>query len=190
MKIVLPDFLFNSAEKYDRIQGVLDFVNLMLESHYYPEELPRAALEAYYVDFYLDQVNAGGISKFVHASRWDSELTGLVESGLNELRATAHAAFWRDLESEVRRLDAVLPAFFDGDHFNESHPAREQFDALNDAFFAANAAEPLAELNYTQLGKLECVLVLPKDAYLVEMKRLMDSVPDLERRRAASINPA
>ncbi len=42
MKILIKKELYYSKEKYDRVTGLTDFVNLLFENYFYQQEIPKA----------------------------------------------------------------------------------------------------------------------------------------------------
>lgn len=184
MKILLDEKLLKSSDNYDTIMGVVDFVNAMLESLYRPEELPREAFEVYYVDYYLAQINNGGVSQFVHNSKWSTEVINHLRSGLEKMGANQHLRFFDRIATEVELLGSKLWEYLNGDYYMDNENIRDGLNRLNEEFFKTESAEPLVELNVKFVRALPCLQVLPHDDYKAEIHRLSESVPNKVERKA------
>ena len=85
MKILIKREFFHGKEKYDRVTGLTDFVNLLFENYFYQHEIPKEALKSYYVDYYNQEVIHGGIAQFVYNSKWESEVVNYILNGLRNM---------------------------------------------------------------------------------------------------------
>jgi hypothetical protein len=104
VKILIKKEFYHSREKYNRITGITDFVNLLFENYFYQREIPKEALESYYVDYYNQEVIHGGISQFVYNSKWKDALVNYVSDGLRNMGAKKHAELFEKLISIVNEL--------------------------------------------------------------------------------------
>ena len=64
------------------MQAVVEFVNDLVERHFYYEEFPTKVVQSYYVDYYHAQVLNGDIDQFVRNSRWRPLIVESVAAGL------------------------------------------------------------------------------------------------------------
>jgi hypothetical protein len=179
--LVTPESL-ESDEPGDLSSSVIDFVNAMLESHHDWSEIPRAALLAYYVDFFVAQLNNGGFSQFVYNTRWNPEVLGYVREGLEALAAQQVLAVLDRGESLVAQLgEARLEAFLDGEYWDES-PARDRLDTISGKLLAAIDQDDVTVQNDAWIRDLPELVAASAEAIAAEIERRMRALPDLEDR--------
>src|SRR5688572_12066025 len=85
--IVVTEASRLSDGPYDILQSNIDFLNALFNERLTHGEVSADALQSYYVDYYLAQVNNGGFSQFVYNSRFSPELQGIVRTGLQAMGA-------------------------------------------------------------------------------------------------------
>ncbi len=128
------------------VAEVVEAVNRELDSGIPIDNLPRAAVQGYFVDFFLAQQLNGGLSQFVYNSRWDPVVIGALREGLSGMGAKRHLAILEKLEAAVATLGQDLEEYLDGDYFGENE-IRDRLNALNDEMAAVGATENLTALN-------------------------------------------
>lgn len=178
--------LYDSEDPYDRVMGNIHFVNALMERHFTVEEIPDEALQSYYVDYYLSQVNNGGLSQFVYNSRWSPVTIERVRRGLASMGATAHLALFEEL---ARMVSAVKPddlsAYFESGYFGDGVPVRDHLETLSSRFFTLDKREDLIALNHAYLGRLSAQ-VIDHAEWESTMDALGATLPDREARRQAA----
>lgn len=168
--------LIEADDPAARIQAVVLYVNRMLEAHWLPEELPRAAMVAYYVDFYADQVATAGIPRFIAACRWDPFVVGCISEGLAGFASRGHVDLFQRIADTVESSGVEVRRALGRGQFTDAisiarlQPLRDGFTAL----------EPLLELNGRQLGRQSGIERLDAAAYEARMAAL--TAPDAIRR--------
>ena len=125
---------------------------------YQVEELPQEAIESYSVDFYLAQVNNGGHEQFAHNAAGQPNTWKFARSGLEAMGATEHLKAFDRFKAIIERGDARARDLTSRGGFGSVDPEVEEIDA---AFYAANQATPLGELNGNWLKSRANLRVLP-----------------------------
>lgn len=147
-----------NTEPYALVQSVIDYVNAMTQQgKYWLMELPEQAVQAYYCDYYLAQVNNGGHSQFIHNSAMrDFELTS-IDQGLQAMGAyDAHKIFadmmaWANANPQET---AAQTGFTGG--------RAEYLDQLDKRFYALEKDQPMITHSGRWLAQLDNLTVVPK----------------------------
>jgi hypothetical protein len=143
MRVIVPESAFEQSEyrDYEIVQTVVDYVNVMLDRGlYHRHELPQFALQAYYADYYLAQVNNGGHSQFIHNSgRKAKQIFADALAGLTAMGATAQAGL---LQEMIAWFDAN-PAIAN-EQTGFSGGRAPFLDGLDDRFYDAEKIDPIS----------------------------------------------
>jgi hypothetical protein len=163
------------------------FVNALLDEYLSTDEIAPDALRSYYVDYYLAQVNNGGFSQFVYNSRWSPLVVRFVREGMRAMGARRHLeVFERGAELVSAFGPDRLGAYFASEYFGENRD-RDELNAPNDAFSAAEGVEDLLALNAAWLRNHHQLCPLPTEADMQrEARRRGQSLPDRDRRVAVA----
>lgn len=151
-----------------RLQAVVMYVNRMLEAHWLPEELPRAAMVAYYVDCYADQVATNGIARFVAHCRWEPFVVACVREGLAAFASRGHVELFQAITDAVEGAGVEVHRALTRGQLTDAvcvsrlQPLRTTFAAL----------EPLLELNARHLAQQHGIERLDPAAYETRMAAL------------------
>lgn len=145
--VVLSDSVNN--DKYSAITSSnIDVVNSMLKQGVPERNLSMHALNSYYVDYYLAQVNNGGFSQFVYNSRWRPEILACIANGLREMGATKNIHLFEkcsDLVSELGK-DRV-DRFFYGKYFGSDNKERDFLNRYDGDFYSLQDEESIGKIN-------------------------------------------
>jgi hypothetical protein len=182
VKILIKKELYYSKEKYNRVSGLTDFVNLLFENYFYQHEIPKEALDAYYVDYYNQEVIHGGIAQFVYNSKWKSEIVNHVFNGLRNIGAKKHAELFEKLIQIVNELEERLNTFLESDYFQENIKEREILNQLNKRFFSVDEMEDLVECNWQYIGNFNNIEIVDSDTWTLRMEDILKSLPDRDER--------
>jgi len=182
VKILIKREFFHGKEKYDRVTGLTDFVNLLFENYFYQHEIPEEALESYYVDYYNQEVIHGGISQFVYNSKWENHVVNHVLNGLRNMRAKKHAELFEKLIHTVNELGERLNTFLESDYFQENIKEREILNQLNKRFFSVDEMEDLVECNWQYIGSFKDTELVDSETWTLRMKDIFKSLPDRNER--------
>jgi len=186
--IIVSRQSFLSQDPYDVIQSNLSFVNYLLQEHFRPDELSRAALVSYYVDYYLSQVNNGGFSQFVYNSRWAPGVIDRVRGGLLGMKADRHLEVFEQGAALVASLgDAALHDYFASEYFGDN-PTRDMLNTVNDAFYAIGEAQDLIQLNAAWIRKHPDLVVLTIAQMKDEIDRRIARMVDRDARVASALD--
>jgi hypothetical protein len=153
-KILVDEAALQSADPYDVVMAVINFVNwAMQDALLLPEEFPREAMYAYHVDYYVAQVNNGGHAQFATNSQMLQKTIANIENGLAAFGTDDARAIFGDFlivmrdSSEAFNLDDARQTF---EKINE----QPQIETLDDRFFAANVGDDLIRNNVVWLRRL------------------------------------
>lgn len=182
MNILIKKEFFHSQEKYNRITGITDFVNLLFENYFYQHEIPKEALESYYVDYYNQEVIHGGIAQFVYNSKWKSEIVNHVFNGLRNIGAKKHAELFEKLIYTVNELGERLDQFLESDYFQENIKEREILNQHNKKFFSVDEMEDLVECNWQYIGSFNNIEIVDSETWDLRMEDIFKSLPDRDER--------
>lgn len=182
MKIFIKNELYYSKEKYDRVTGLTDFVNLLFENYFHQQEIPKEALESYYVDYYNQEVIHGGIAQFVYNSKWKSEVVNHIFNGLHNIGAKKHAELFENLIYTVNELGERLTQFLQSDYFQENIKEREILNQLNKKFFSVDEMEDLVECNWQYIGNFKNIETVDAGTWSSLMEDICKSLPDRAKR--------
>ncbi len=161
------------------------FVNALFKEYLTADEIAPDALRSYYVDYYLAQMNNGGFSQFVYNSRWNPLVVQLVREGMRAMGAKRHLQVF---ERGAKLVEEIGPdrlrAYLASAYFGEN-PDRDELNALDDEFTAAEEVEDLLALNAAWLRKHPKLCPLPTEEDMRrEARRRGEALPDREQRVA------
>jgi hypothetical protein len=144
------------------VQSNVSVVNAMFAADYPIEQISREALTSYYVDYYVVQVQNGGLAQFVFNSRASALVFELVDEGLGAIGATRHRALFAGLLSRVVKLGRKkIEEFFASQYFGKN-ATRDVLNETTDAFYELSKQENITELNARWLRQLPNLKVLPR----------------------------
>lgn len=185
--VVVSDQSIASDDLYEIILSNITFVDDLLSEHLRPGEIAPDALRSYYVDYYLAQVNNGGISQFVYNSKWSPAVIKLVREGLSAMNARQHLKLFDEVTAIVDRLGSDrLQAFLQSQYF-DSHEEREALNEPNLRFFKLAETEDLVALNAAWLRGLPGLQVKTAEEMRAEVERRAAALPDREERKRAAL---
>lgn len=185
--VVVSTESVDSDDPYDIVYSNIIFLNALLEEHFSHHQLSPDALRSYYVDYYLAQVNNGGLSQFVYNSRWEDNTVRYVREGLRAMGAVKHLdLFERNAAIVDRILTESLQTFLGSEYFGENKE-RDVLDANNDEFYELSKREDLIRLNAGWLRSLPSLVVKTPDEMKAEVERRSAGLPDREERSKAAL---
>lgn len=186
--ILVSESAFGSEDPYDIIDSNISVVNELFDEHLELEEIGRAALTSYYVDYYLAEVNNGGFAQFVSNSQWKGEIVSLVRQGLRNMGASGHLALFEEGVAAVRALDEKKLATYLGSEYFGDNAVRERLNAIDDRFYALSETEDLIELNAAWLKRQPNLRVFSVDKLRKEVDRRSAAAPDRSKRMEAALD--
>lgn len=179
-EIVVGEGAYRGGEDYDLPTGVVMFVNDMLAAFYRPDELPREAMIAYYLDYYAAEVNNGGHAQFAGNSGWNPEVNGYIREGLERLGLDDAASIFADFERFADEQPERFAAAAEGCGFDGTWQITQPFD---DRFYAGPTRSIVAA-NSAWLRGLPILRVVPDDRYRAEIEALAERNPQRAVRQA------
>jgi tetratricopeptide (TPR) repeat protein len=153
--IVMPEAIFKSAYHHDRIDSLSDFLGETAKLKIPVKNLPSNVLEAFYVEYYYQQVTNGGLRQFVYNSRWDDSKNEKIRSGLQNMGATKHLAVFDKLTAIVDSFGKRLTPLLNREFSDYLVVMKPKLEALNDEFYKVDEAESIEELNYQYIGNFK-----------------------------------
>ncbi len=185
-KIYMSQEALNSDDEYSVILQNINNVNEYLGTLAKEEEILDDCLYSYYVDYYLAQVNNGGISQFIYNTNWNEKVVNYVKNGLQEMKATQNLKLFNGIIEIINTsltkelLDTLLQEDYWWDA--EINPFKDLLDKLDDNFFALKKTEDLIKINSQWLKnnpKLQLVTEAEFKDILVDVK---NRIPNLQER--------
>jgi hypothetical protein len=183
MDIYLPVGRVTQTDPNAIIEALIDFVNDLRRAYYHLTELPQDAVNCYYVDYYLQQVENGGVSQFIYNSRTDPVIFIAIRAGLANMHAQRHLRLFQQVERHTHSLGTRLTQFLLGDYIFSHRLTRRSWDKYTEQFFDLERSESLREHNSALIRRLPNVRIVDDHAYQTIMQELRADVPDREQRR-------
>ena len=172
-EILISENTYKSDEVYAVVYNNSKIINYLLSKNVDPKELHPDALASCYVDFYFSQVNGAGLSKFVHASGWDSDMLDSIEYGLKTIKAENHLAWFMKKREEINASvsEEKMEEYVELEYAVDD-PLRVQFDEDKDFYFLK---DELIELNAQWLKEHKDTVVLPMDDVFAKIEEIVGS---------------
>ncbi|MFF1830266.1 hypothetical protein [Paenarthrobacter sp. NPDC058040] len=171
----------------DVVDSNVNVVNEMYAELLNSDEIAPAALNSYFVDFYLTQALAGGFAQYVFTAPEREEVDAFVRAGLVGMGAKRHLdLFNRTSEAFDALTEDEAEAYLDGE-LDESEAAPAQvamLDELDGEFEALLEEEDIVDLNADYLRSQPDLLVLDDEELEAHIAERVALIPDLEERRA------
>ena len=177
-RITLAKSRMDSTDPYDPVGGVVAYINGCLEiALLKPHELPQEAVQAYYCDYYLAQVNNGGHAQFFsNLGKHCTEVLPVIPKGLDAMGADQHAQIFREAEAW---LTANGP-------MKGMRERPEPLSDLDTRFFAVEGGtEAFIALNSAWIRSWSSLDIVEDDAYDAIIKQLPMLNPAFETRHIA-----
>ncbi|MGB1252091.1 MAG: DMP19 family protein [Candidatus Promineifilaceae bacterium] len=185
--IIVSRDSFDSEDSLQIVESNISFINALLTHHLQIDEISVYALQSYYVDYYLAQIENGGFSQFVYNSRWSRATVDLITDGLKSMGASQHLALFNKAESRLNQLEPEdLERFFESDYFGENEE-RDFLNQYSDEFYTLDEEEDLAALNAQWLRQHPHLVVMTIDEMYADLERQVASIPDIESRVAEAL---
>lgn len=187
IKALIRKKQFDSPEPYERIQGIIDYMNTLREGFYTDEELDQLIefTYVYYVDYYLSQVSNGGLLQFFLNSGFNTEVNSLILSGLIEIQATHNYMLFQKAIILYEKHKQQINSFeetYETNIFQEFAPL---FNELDEAFFELNNKnnESIFDKNYHYIETINGICILEPIAYDLELQKILAATPNLAERK-------
>jgi hypothetical protein len=189
--IIVSRDSIESSDDYDVISSNIDFLNALFAEYIGTEEVSRDARLSYYVDYYLAQMNNGGLSQFVYNSHWDAGMVGSIREGLEAMNARRNRALFEEGATLVSSLgEADLERFLASEYFGDNR-LRDGLASIDERFFALQQDEDLIRLNAAWLRRHPKLVVISTGELANEVARRAAAVPDraVRQKRALDAEP-
>ncbi len=196
MKILIKKSQFYNEDKYERIQGIINYINALQEGLYKDEELDQQiplAQEVYFVDYYLGQVENGGIFQYFSNSNFNESQNSIVLRGLDNMGAHKHKELFQKAWQLLikmgtdEREEYLFAGLYDRESVRQKPGIKEvaeQLDKLDDLFFKLNGGEEsIDDLIYKYIEKVDNLRVVNDESYDLELKEILSRVPNFEERK-------
>ena len=150
-------------------------VNALVEKFLEEDEISQDALAAYYVDYYLAEVNNGGHDQFLFNSQLPGTVVSRVGQGLRAIGAPRHAEIF---DRTIGVIDSLPTAEREAYLQGEGNSGID-LDGADDAFYELVEHENLTDLMATWLLSRPTLTLVPQ----AELPAWIDA-------RAAEVDPA
>ncbi len=185
--IIVSTKSYDSTDHYDIIGSNISFINALFQERFRVDEISVYALQSYYVDYYLAQMNNGGFSQFVYNSGWNQNTLRFIFEGLKSMGTQKHLAMLEKAGSSLDQMEPKkLAQFFDGVYFGENEE-RDFFNQYSDAFYELDKVESLIELNSKWLKQHPSLIVMSIDEMKAEIDSRVLALPDMDERIAEAL---
>jgi len=184
--IVVSDVAATSGDPLRLAVSNTSFVDALFAECLTAEEIAPDALRAYFVQFYLAQMDNGGFAQFVYNSRWDHNVVARVRDGLRTIGARMHQAVFLEGVAVVRHIGPDALDVFLAHDFWEGGPERDHLDAVTIQYAKAAEVEDLAARTAGWIRTHPKLRVLTREQMDAEVRRRAAAVPDMPERLAAA----
>ncbi|MFI2564203.1 hypothetical protein [Paenarthrobacter sp. NPDC018779] len=171
----------------DVVDSNVNVVNEMYAELLNSDEIAPAAVNSYFVDFYLTQALAGGFAQYVFTAPERDEVDAFVRAGLEGIGAARHLELFNRTAAAFDALsEDEAEAYLDGElDESESMPASVALlDELDGEFEALLEEEDIVDLNAEYLRSQPGLLVLSEEDIEAHIAERVALIPDLEERQA------
>ncbi|WOH18167.1 hypothetical protein IRJ34_17705 [Paenarthrobacter sp. GOM3] len=175
------------AGNADVVDSNVNVVNEMYQELLNSDEIATAALNSYFVDFYLTQALSGGFAQYVFTAPEREEVDGYVRAGLEGMGASRHLDLFNRTASAFDALsEDEAEAYLDGelDETEAPLPAVALLDELDGEFEALLEEEDIVDLNAAYLRDQSELLVLSDEDIEAHIAERVAQIPDLAERQA------
>jgi hypothetical protein len=169
------------------VDSNVNVVNQMYAELLNSDEIASAALNSYFVDFYLTQALAGGFAQYVFTAPEREELDAYVRAGLEGMGATRHLDLFNRTAAAFDALtEDEAEAYLDGELDDSETPlaAVVVLDELDGEFEALLEEEDIIDLNAAYLRNQPGLLVLSDEELEAHIAGRVALIPDLAERQA------
>lgn len=175
------------AGNADVVDSNVNVVNLMYQELLNSDEIAPAALNSFFVDFYLTQALSGGFAQYVFTAPEREEVDSYVRAGLESIGATRHLDLFNRTAAAFDALtEDEAEAYLDGElDESETPPASVvALDELDGEFESLLEEEDIIDLNAAYLRDQSELLVLTDEEIEAHIAGRVALVPDLAERQA------
>ncbi|MDI2033602.1 DMP19 family protein [Paenarthrobacter nitroguajacolicus] len=175
------------AGNADVVDSNVTVVNRMYQELLNSDEISSAALNSYFVDFYLTQALSGGFAQYVFTAPEREEVDAYVRAGLEAMGAQLHLdLFNRTAWAFDALTEDEAEAYLDGElDESETPPATVvALDELDGEFEALLEEEDIIDLNAAYLRDQSELLVLSDEEIEAHIAAQVARIPDLAERQA------
>ena len=162
-------------------------VNEMYQELLNSDEIAPAALNSYFVDFYLTQALSGGFAQYVFTAPEREEVDAFVRAGLEGMGATRHLDLFNRTAAAFDALsDDEAEAYLDGELDESETPVAGVvlLDELDGEFEGLLEEEDIIDLNAAYLRGQSELLVLTDEEIEAHIAERVAQIPDLAERQA------
>ncbi|KAA8731677.1 DUF4375 domain-containing protein [Acinetobacter qingfengensis] len=171
------------------VENNIDILNALFERYVQAEEVPQAALQSYYIDYYLAQIENGGFAQFVYNTGWHPDIIQWIEDGLQAIGADRHLQLFKQNSEILHQFTPdQLEQFLEGEYFGENQQ-RDTLNAFDETFYRLNEQENLATLNQEWLKQHPLLKAIAEAELEQYLDQIAKNIPNLQERiQAAKAN--
>lgn len=195
MKVIIRHSEFYSENKYDRIQGIIDYINDLKVGMYRDEELDQQipqAQEVYFVDYYLCQVENGGIKQYFINSDFNEAQNIFVTKGLKNIGAIKHQEIFQEAcdmllsLTKEQREECLSFGWHDQEGVKSKSiisDANRKLEELTKAFFELENKESIIDLNHQYIETIRSLQIVEEDSYNDKISEILSLISDYDERK-------
>lgn len=191
---------YESTEKDDRIEGIIEYINYLQSGLYTDEELDRfipMAQMVYFVDYYRCQVNNGGLDQYFENSKFNESQNKIVLDGLTAMGANKNRDLFQKGCKAIAEASSQIIGHYAGlddseeINFEELKQVTEKLNKLTDEFFNLNhntykypdeGEEAIKVLTHKFIDKIDTLKILSDESYENELKNILSRVSNFDER--------
>jgi hypothetical protein len=171
-KILVTKNAYESDDKYDLIQAVIDFVNHIRSQGIEPDQVNVDAVNSYFVDYYSTEFCNGAFSQFIHNSGATDFILDCVAEGLQKMSASKNLEFFLKCRQLVTDLsESELSEFQASEYFGENE-TRDKIDVYKWEFFDIKKVECIEDIHHEWLKSNDSVVALTSEEFTAEMNKI------------------
>ena len=183
--IVVDTTSYDSESPYDLIQANIDYLNALFGEYVNYDEVPPAALQSYFVDYYLAQVSNGGLAQFTFNSGMNGDILSPIYEGLKAMQLKQHTALFEQFLTVFdEQTDEQLDTFAASPLWEETE-TKIALNALNNQFWLIQEDEDILTNNHQWLRSQKQLLKLDSSQIEERVTLIASTIPDLDARKQA-----
>jgi len=171
-QILVSKNAYESDDKYDLIQALIDFVNHIRSQGIEPDQVNVDAVNSYFVDYYSTEFCNGAFSQFIHNSGATDFILDCVAEGLQKMSATKNLEFFQKSRQLVTDLSENEFSEFQASEYFGENKTRDKIDAYKWEFFDIKKEECIEDLHHEWLKTNKSVVALDSEDFISEMNKI------------------
>lgn len=197
MQIIINHSSYNHADHYERIWGIIDFINSLQRGLFTDAELDESfpkAQEVYFVDYFNCEFENGSFHQYFLNSRFNKDMFTIIMRGLENMKAFKQLEIFKQavcLIESMTQKDRELylsptQMSYEKDKVLIKPTIKKVHDQINllaDKMFEVLSKDPLEPVCYKYIESFNNLSVVKDDQYAAELSKILALVPNYEERK-------